>query len=109
MWHIVIRGCGPSVFHFQDAVLIPTPFYGVITEDLSLYSDVRLFHVPLDCEVGTLVHYTLGIKHFVQYVLSNWAWLPLCFYAALSASCDLSVVPVVDADLFFLLLPILYS
>lgn len=35
-----------------DAILIPTPFYGVITEDLHLYSDVKLFHVPLDCEVG---------------------------------------------------------
>lgn len=35
-----------------DAILIPTPFYGVITEDLNLYSDVKLFHVPLDCEVG---------------------------------------------------------
>ena len=40
------------VFHVADAVLIPTPFYGVITEDLHLYSDVKLFHVPLDCEVG---------------------------------------------------------
>ncbi|XP_038560975.1 1-aminocyclopropane-1-carboxylate synthase-like protein 1 [Micropterus salmoides] len=34
----------------KDAILIPTPFYGVITEDLDLYSDVKLFHVPLDCE-----------------------------------------------------------
>uniref|UniRef100_A0A3B4GBX2 1-aminocyclopropane-1-carboxylate synthase-like protein 1 n=1 Tax=Pundamilia nyererei TaxID=303518 RepID=A0A3B4GBX2_9CICH len=33
-----------------NAILIPTPFYGVITEDLHLYSDVKLFHVPLDCE-----------------------------------------------------------
>lgn len=40
------------VFHVLDAILIPTPFYGVITEDLHLYSDVKLFHVPLDCEVG---------------------------------------------------------
>ena len=40
------------VSHFVDAILIPTPFYGVITEDLHLYSDVKLFHVPLDCEVG---------------------------------------------------------
>lgn len=40
------------VFHVPDAILIPTPFYGVITEDLDLYSEVKLFHVPLDCEVG---------------------------------------------------------
>ncbi|XP_041650789.1 1-aminocyclopropane-1-carboxylate synthase-like protein 1 [Cheilinus undulatus] len=34
----------------QDAVLISTPFYGAITADLLLYSGVKLFHVPLDCE-----------------------------------------------------------
>lgn len=34
----------------KDAMLIPTPFYGVISEDLDLYADVKLFHVPLDCE-----------------------------------------------------------
>lgn len=54
--------CGPCVFHVVDAILIPTPFYGVITEDLHLYSDVKLFHVPLDCEVGipiTVVQYVL--------------------------------------------------
>uniref|UniRef100_A0A668AWM1 1-aminocyclopropane-1-carboxylate synthase-like protein 1 n=1 Tax=Myripristis murdjan TaxID=586833 RepID=A0A668AWM1_9TELE len=33
-----------------NAILIPTPFYGVITEDVHLYSEVKLFHVPLDCE-----------------------------------------------------------
>lgn len=54
---VVMNGCG-SLFSCiaavicdpKDAVLIPTPFYGVITEDLQLYSDVKLFHVPLDCE-----------------------------------------------------------
>uniref|UniRef100_A0A3Q1CLF0 Aminotransferase class I/classII domain-containing protein n=1 Tax=Amphiprion ocellaris TaxID=80972 RepID=A0A3Q1CLF0_AMPOC len=40
-------------FYVVDAILMPTPFYGVITEDLHLYSDVKLFHVPLDCEVGS--------------------------------------------------------
>lgn len=35
-----------------DAILIPTPFYGAIAEDLQLYSDVALYHIPLDCEVG---------------------------------------------------------
>lgn len=35
-----------------DVILIPTPFYGTITEDLLLYSDVRLYHVHL--EVGNL-------------------------------------------------------
>lgn len=34
-----------------DVILIPTPFYGVIVEDVKLYSDVNLYHVPLDCEV----------------------------------------------------------
>ncbi|XP_040893897.1 1-aminocyclopropane-1-carboxylate synthase-like protein 1 [Toxotes jaculatrix] len=55
---VVMNGCG-SLFSCiaavicdpKDAILIPTPFYGVITEDLHLYSDVKLFHVPLDCEV----------------------------------------------------------
>lgn len=42
---------GLCVYYVADAVLISTPFYGVITEDLQLYSDVKLFHVPLDCEV----------------------------------------------------------
>lgn len=46
--------CGPCVFHVVDAILIPTPFYGAIMDDLYLYSDVRLFHVPLDCEVGRI-------------------------------------------------------
>ncbi|XP_061577494.1 1-aminocyclopropane-1-carboxylate synthase-like protein 1 isoform X2 [Cololabis saira] len=54
---MVMNGCG-SLFSCvaavicdpKDAVLIPTPFYGVITEDVHLYSDVKLFHVPLDCE-----------------------------------------------------------
>lgn len=48
--------CGPCAFHVVDAILIPTPFYGAITDDILLYSDVRLFHVPLDCEVGILDH-----------------------------------------------------
>ncbi|XP_035521222.1 1-aminocyclopropane-1-carboxylate synthase-like protein 1 [Morone saxatilis] len=54
---VVMNGCG-SLFSCiaavicdpKDAILIPTPFYGVITEDLHLYSDVKLFHIPLDCE-----------------------------------------------------------
>lgn len=54
---VVMNGCG-SLFSCvatvicdpKDAILIPTPFYGVITEDLDLYADVKLFHVPLDCE-----------------------------------------------------------
>ncbi|XP_029289279.1 1-aminocyclopropane-1-carboxylate synthase-like protein 1 [Cottoperca gobio] len=54
---VVMNGCG-SLFSCiaavicdpKDAILIPTPFYGVITEDLDMYSDVKLFHVPLDCE-----------------------------------------------------------
>ncbi|MEQ2220491.1 hypothetical protein ILYODFUR_006062, partial [Ilyodon furcidens] len=54
---VVMNGCG-SLFSCiaavicdpKDAILIPTPFYGVITEDVHLYSYVKLFHVPLDCE-----------------------------------------------------------
>lgn len=54
---VVMNGCS-SLFSCiaavicdpKDAILIPTPFYGVITEDLGLYSDVKLFHVPLECE-----------------------------------------------------------
>ena len=38
----------------SEAILIPTPFYGVITEDVGLYSGVKLFHVPLDCEVAAV-------------------------------------------------------
>lgn len=55
--------CVSCVFHSVDAILIPTPFYGVITEDLHLYSDVKLFHVPLDCEVGiqSLIYSTCSI------------------------------------------------
>ncbi|XP_060892568.1 1-aminocyclopropane-1-carboxylate synthase-like protein 1 [Labrus mixtus] len=34
----------------QDAILIATPFYGSITEDVLFYGGVKLFHVPLDCE-----------------------------------------------------------
>ncbi|XP_077452937.1 1-aminocyclopropane-1-carboxylate synthase-like protein 1 [Stigmatopora argus] len=48
----------------KDAILIPSPFYGVITEDLLLYSDVKLFHVPLDCQDdnndGRLFHLTVS-------------------------------------------------
>ncbi|XP_015820297.3 1-aminocyclopropane-1-carboxylate synthase-like protein 1 isoform X1 [Nothobranchius furzeri] len=54
---VVMNGCG-SLFSCvaavicdpKDAILIPTPFYGVITDDVDLYSDVKLFHVHLDCE-----------------------------------------------------------
>ncbi|KAI3371478.1 hypothetical protein L3Q82_024065 [Scortum barcoo] len=56
---VVMNGCG-SLFSCiaavicdpKDAILIPTPFYGVITEDLHLYSEVKLFHVPLACEAN---------------------------------------------------------
>lgn len=54
---VTMNGCG-SLFSAisavicdpEDAILIPTPFYGVITEDVDLYSGVKLYHVPLDCE-----------------------------------------------------------
>ncbi|XP_077372067.1 1-aminocyclopropane-1-carboxylate synthase-like protein 1 isoform X2 [Festucalex cinctus] len=48
----------------KDAILIPSPFYGAITEGVQLYSDVKLFHVPLDCEDsdkdGRLFHLTVS-------------------------------------------------
>uniref|UniRef100_A0A8C1H530 Aminotransferase class I/classII large domain-containing protein n=1 Tax=Cyprinus carpio carpio TaxID=630221 RepID=A0A8C1H530_CYPCA len=37
----------------QYAILIPSPFYGVITEDVGLYSSVKLHHVPLYSQVPT--------------------------------------------------------
>ncbi|XP_056095176.1 1-aminocyclopropane-1-carboxylate synthase-like protein 1 [Rhinichthys klamathensis goyatoka] len=51
---VVMNGCG-SLFSAlaatlcdpEDAILIPSPFYGVITEDVGLYSSVILHHVPL--------------------------------------------------------------
>lgn len=45
LWCFVNPGC------LADAILIPTPFYGVITEDVDLYSSVKLYCVPLDSEV----------------------------------------------------------
>lgn len=54
---VVINGCS-SLFSAiaavlcdpDDSILIPTPFYGVITEDIDLYSSVKLYCVPLDSE-----------------------------------------------------------
>ncbi|KAM9377881.1 1-aminocyclopropane-1-carboxylate synthase-like protein 1 [Pholidichthys leucotaenia] len=54
---VVVNGCS-SLFSClaavicdpKDAILIPTPFYGAVTEDLDVYCDVKLFHVPLECE-----------------------------------------------------------
>uniref|UniRef100_A0AAR2JL09 Aminotransferase class I/classII large domain-containing protein n=1 Tax=Pygocentrus nattereri TaxID=42514 RepID=A0AAR2JL09_PYGNA len=56
---VVMNGCG-SIFCAvaavlcdpDDAILIPSPFYGVITEDVDLYSGVKLNCVPLDSEVS---------------------------------------------------------
>uniref|UniRef100_A0A671ME06 1-aminocyclopropane-1-carboxylate synthase-like protein 1 n=1 Tax=Sinocyclocheilus anshuiensis TaxID=1608454 RepID=A0A671ME06_9TELE len=57
---VVMNGCG-SLFSAlaatlcdpEDAILIPSPFYGVITEDVDLYSSVKLHHVPLYSQVPT--------------------------------------------------------
>ncbi|KAM9495770.1 1-aminocyclopropane-1-carboxylate synthase-like protein 1 isoform 1-T3 [Clarias gariepinus] len=54
---VVMNGCS-SIFSAiaavlcdpEDAILIPTPFYGAITEDLDLYSSVKLYCVPLESE-----------------------------------------------------------
>ncbi|KAL0968418.1 hypothetical protein UPYG_G00266620 [Umbra pygmaea] len=63
---LVMNGCG-SVFTSiaavlcdpGDAILIPTPFYGSIAEDVSLYGGVQLYHVHLDCEASVC-----GVKPF---------------------------------------------
>ncbi|XP_066525560.1 1-aminocyclopropane-1-carboxylate synthase-like protein 1 [Hoplias malabaricus] len=56
---VVMNGCS-SVFcalaavlcDHDDAILIPTPFYGVISEDVDLYCGVKLYCVPLDSEAS---------------------------------------------------------
>ncbi|KAI4876670.1 hypothetical protein NFI96_027136 [Prochilodus magdalenae] len=56
---VSMNGCG-SIFCAiaavlcdpDDAILIPSPFYGAITEDLQLYSGVKLYCVSLDSEIG---------------------------------------------------------
>lgn len=53
LWYIMIPGC------LADSILIPTPFYGVITEDIDLYSSVKLYCVPLDSEVIIRSPFTL--------------------------------------------------
>ncbi|XP_056909084.1 1-aminocyclopropane-1-carboxylate synthase-like protein 1 [Takifugu flavidus] len=67
---VVMNGCA-SLFSCiasvicdpKDAILISTPFYGAITEHLGLYSDVKLYHIHLDCEAsgedGRLFHLTV--------------------------------------------------
>ncbi|XP_048828736.1 1-aminocyclopropane-1-carboxylate synthase-like protein 1 [Brienomyrus brachyistius] len=60
---VVMNGCG-SLFSAiaavicdpNDAILIATPFYGMITEDVKLYSGVKLVHAHLDCEPGGSDH-----------------------------------------------------
>ncbi|KAJ8344427.1 hypothetical protein SKAU_G00317560 [Synaphobranchus kaupii] len=54
---VMMNGCG-SLFSSiaavicdpGDAILVPTPFYAVIREDVGLYSGVRLVHTHLDCQ-----------------------------------------------------------
>nr|XP_020470887.1 1-aminocyclopropane-1-carboxylate synthase-like protein 1 isoform X1 [Monopterus albus] len=56
--NVVVMNGGTSLFSCiaavicdpKDAILIATPFYGIIKEDVGQYSDVKLYHVPLDCE-----------------------------------------------------------
>uniref|UniRef100_A0A672LGM8 1-aminocyclopropane-1-carboxylate synthase-like protein 1 n=1 Tax=Sinocyclocheilus grahami TaxID=75366 RepID=A0A672LGM8_SINGR len=55
---VVMNGCGAvfsalaaTLCDSEDAILIPSPFYGVITEDVGLYSTVKLHHVPLYSQV----------------------------------------------------------
>ncbi|KAG5839061.1 hypothetical protein ANANG_G00200930 [Anguilla anguilla] len=56
---VVMNGCS-SLFSSiaavtcdpGDAILVPTPFYGAIREDVALYSGVRLVHTHLDCQPG---------------------------------------------------------
>uniref|UniRef100_A0A3Q0QQ29 1-aminocyclopropane-1-carboxylate synthase homolog (Arabidopsis)(non-functional) n=1 Tax=Amphilophus citrinellus TaxID=61819 RepID=A0A3Q0QQ29_AMPCI len=66
--------CSPNPLKADnvDAILIPTPFYGVITEDLHLYSDVKLFHVPLDCEVGLCYLRHFAVEMLVFGIRAHW-------------------------------------
>lgn len=103
-------------FRVVDVILIPTPFYGVITEDLLLYSDVRLFHVPLDCEVGlqSLIYCTVltcCVPFLIYWRIDihsiSFLWI---LRSPLSASCDLTHCQLfyVNVDVFFLLLFFIY-
>lgn len=54
---VVMNGCtslfsciGAVICDPQDAIMVATPFYGAINDDVLLYSGVKVFHVPLDCE-----------------------------------------------------------
>lgn len=62
-----------------DVILIPTPFYGVIVEDVKLYSDVNLYHVPLDCEVRKQDTY-FAVQFDLWSVWSNVSFVLLSFY-----------------------------
>ncbi|XP_051916007.1 1-aminocyclopropane-1-carboxylate synthase-like protein 1 isoform X2 [Hippocampus zosterae] len=68
---VVMNGCSALfsciaavICDAKDAILIPSPFYGAITEDVQLYSDVKLFHAPLESEDGNedgrLFHLTVS-------------------------------------------------
>uniref|UniRef100_UPI00358FB63D 1-aminocyclopropane-1-carboxylate synthase-like protein 1 n=1 Tax=Myxine glutinosa TaxID=7769 RepID=UPI00358FB63D len=56
---VVVNGCGSLFTALSgvlcddgDGILIPTPYYGVIDNDLQYYSGVRTVHVPLNSKVG---------------------------------------------------------
>ncbi|XP_066557120.1 1-aminocyclopropane-1-carboxylate synthase-like protein 1 isoform X1 [Amia ocellicauda] len=54
---VVVNGCS-SLYCLiatvlcdpDDGILIPTPFYGAITEDVTLYSGVRMVYAHIDCQ-----------------------------------------------------------
>lgn len=68
------------VCHVADAMLISTPFYGAITEHLGLYTDVKLYHIHLDSEVGVRVlrvHVPDQLTLISALIIGGAVW---CFY-----------------------------
>lgn len=58
-------------------MLVSTPFYGAITEHLGLYTDVKLYHIHLDSEVGVRVlrvHMLEQLMLFSPLIIGGDAW-----------------------------------
>lgn len=58
-------------------MLISTPFYGAITEHLGLYTDVKLYHIHLDSEVGVrvlCVHVFKQLTLFSPLIIGGVVW-----------------------------------
>lgn len=64
-----------------DAILIPSPFYGVITEDVGLYSSVKLHHVPLYSQVVSespvVIFHNVTLAFYSVFLLFYFCFLKL--------------------------------